>query len=90
MDEHMNDKLLVIRSKNKSFDAKMDTLEWLSRYANFYNPENVYLMLSAFKEIYAGPDVNYRNAYVASQHTSDTVFLLVNAIKSDTQKLNSQ
>jgi hypothetical protein len=68
----------------------MDTLEWLSRYANFYNPENVYLMLSAFKEIYAGPDVNYRNAYVASQHTSDTVFLLVNAIKSDTQKLNSQ
>lgn len=44
----------------------MDTMEWLSRYANFYNPESAYLMLSAFKEIYAGNDVNYRNAYVAA------------------------
>lgn len=62
----MNDKLIVIRSKNKTFDSKMDTLEWLSRYANFYNPENVYLMLSAFKEIYGGNDFNYRNAYIAA------------------------
>ena len=77
----MNDKLIAIRSKNKSFDLKMDTLEWLSRYANFYNPENVYLMLSAFKEIYSGNDINYRNAYIASQHNSDTVFIIVNGIK---------
>jgi hypothetical protein len=62
----MNDKLITIRSKNKSFESKMDTLEWLSRYANFYNPENVYLMISAFKEIYGGTDINYRNAYIAS------------------------
>lgn len=54
IDEHMNDKLILIRSKNKPFETKIDTLEWLSRYANFYSPENVYMMLSAFKEIYAG------------------------------------
>jgi hypothetical protein len=66
VDEHMNDKLIVIRSKNRSFEAKMDTLEWLARYANFYNPENVYLMLAAFKEIYSGPDVAYRNAYISA------------------------
>ena len=64
----MNDKLIVIRSKNKPFEAKMDTLEWLSRYANFYNPENVYLMIAAFKEMYAGAntDLIYRNAFIAS------------------------
>jgi hypothetical protein len=77
----MNDKLIVIRSKNKPFDSKIDTLEWLSRYANFYNPENVYLMLSAFKEIYSGSDINYRNAYVGAQHNSDTVFIIMNGIK---------
>ena len=82
----MNDKLIAIRSKNKPFDLKMDTLEWLSRYANFYNPENVYLMLSAFKEIYGGNDINYRNAYIAAQHNSDTVFILVNGIKQDLLK----
>ena len=81
IDERMNDKLIVIRSKNKPFDAKIDTLEWLTRYANFYNPENVYLMLTAFKEIYAGSDINYRNAYVAAQHNSDTVFIIMNGIK---------
>lgn len=54
IDEHMNDKLIFIRSKNKPFEVKIDTLEWLSRYANFYNPENVYMMLAAFKEIYSG------------------------------------
>ncbi len=66
IDEHMNDKLIVIRSKNHTFDSKMNTLEWLSRYANFYNPENVYLMLAAFKEIYGGMDINYRNSYITS------------------------
>lgn len=39
IEEHLNDKMIVIRSKNKSFEVKMDTLEWLSRYANFYIPE---------------------------------------------------
>ncbi len=62
----MNDKLIQIRSKNITFDAKMNTLEWLSRYANFYNPENVYLMVAAYKEIYAGPDINYRNSYIGA------------------------
>lgn len=87
IDEHMNDKLIVIRSKNKSFDVKMDTLEWLSRYANFYNPENVYLVLSAFKEIYNGNDINYRNAYVSTDHTSDTAFILVNQLKGELAKI---
>ena len=45
---------MLIRSKNKSFEGKIDALEWLSRYANFYSPENVYLMLTTFKEIYTG------------------------------------
>ena len=63
----MNDKLLVIRSRNRPFEAKIDTLEWLSRYANFYNPENVYMMLAAFKEIYSnGQDLTYRNAYISA------------------------
>jgi deoxyribodipyrimidine photolyase-like uncharacterized protein len=67
IDEHMNDKLIVIRSKNRPFDQKMDTLEWLSRYANFYNSEHVYLMLAAFKEIYSGgQDVTYRNSFIAA------------------------
>jgi len=79
----MNDKLIVIRSKNKSFEQKMDTLEWLSRYANFYNPENVYLMIAAFKEVYSGPDINYRNAYIAATHASDTAFVLVAAVKTE-------
>ena len=87
IDEHMNDKLITIRSKNRPFDEKMDTLEWLSRYANFYNPENVYLMLAAFKEIYGGTDINYRNAYISSQHSSDTVFILVNTLKQEMAKL---
>ena len=89
IDEHMNDKLIVIRSKNKPFEMKMDTLEWLGRYANFYNPENVYLMISAFKEIYSGPDVNYRNAYIAATHTSDTTFILVSGIKGEIAKLSN-
>jgi len=83
MDEHMNDKLLVIRSKNKPFDLKMDTLEWLSRYANFYPPENVYLMIAAFKELYSGPDVNYRNSFITSKHTSDAGFLLISTVRAE-------
>lgn len=62
----MNDKLTLIRSKNRSFDSKMDALEWLGRYANFYNPENVYLMLAAFKDMYGAADINYRNSYVSA------------------------
>jgi hypothetical protein len=62
----MQDKLVMLRSKNKSFDAKIDSLEWLTRYANFYSPENVYVMLTAFKDIYTGSDINYRNAYISA------------------------
>jgi hypothetical protein len=61
----------------------MDTLEWLSRYANFFNPESVYLMLTAFKEIFGGADLNYRNAYISASHNSDSIFILVNSIKVD-------
>lgn len=77
----MNDKMILIRSKNKPFEVKIDTLEWLSRYANFYSPENVYLMLGAFKEIYSGQDITYRNAYISTQHTSDTVFIIMTQVK---------
>lgn len=49
---------MLLKSKSKDFESKIDSLEWLSRYANFYSPENVYLLLTTFKEIYTGPDVN--------------------------------
>jgi hypothetical protein len=83
----MNDKLIIIRSKSKPYDQKMDTLEWLSRYANFYNPENVYLMIAAFKEIYGASDINYRNAYIQATHTSDTTFVIIAAIKTEVSKI---
>ena len=65
----------------------MDTLEWLSRYANFYNPENVYLMIATFKEIYSGADINYRNAYIAATHASDTAFVIIAAVKGEISKI---
>lgn len=60
------DQLTLLRSKNKTFENKIDALEWLSRYANFYSPENVYVLLTTFKDIYTGADVNYRNAYISN------------------------
>jgi hypothetical protein len=42
----------------------MDALEWLSRYGNFYSPDSVYVVISAYKEIYNGQDVTYRNGYI--------------------------
>jgi len=66
IDEHLNDHMKLILQKRKDFEPKIDALEWLSRYANFYSPDNVYLLLSNFKDIYNGPDADYRNAYVAS------------------------
>lgn len=42
IDEHMQDKIIILKTKYKDFESKIDTLEWLSRYANFYSPENVY------------------------------------------------
>lgn len=62
----MVDKVTTIKSKSRNFESKIDTLEWLSRYANFYSPENVYNVLTTFKEIYTGPDVNHRNNYIAA------------------------
>lgn len=67
----------------------MDTLEWLSRYANFYIPEQVYSAISAFKEIYNGNDITYRNAFVSIDHTSDSAFILVNKIQSELTKILS-
>ena len=64
IDEHLNDKMKLVLSKYKPFESKIDSLEWLSRYANFYSPDNVYLLLSNFKEIYNGNDVTYRNGYI--------------------------
>lgn len=72
----------------KSFEDKIDTLEWLSRYANFYSPENVYVMLTAYKEIYTGNDSNYRTAYIQCQHNSDAVFAIIGAIKTEINRMN--
>jgi hypothetical protein len=74
---------MIIRSKYKGFETKLDSLEWLSRYANFFSPENVYIMLSTFKEIYNGTDVNYRNAYIQAEHGSDAIVFITNAIKKE-------
>ena len=61
----MQDKILKIKG-NSTIEVKINTLEWLSRYANFYAPDNVYSMLAVFKEIYSGPNVPLRNAYITS------------------------
>ena len=83
----MNDKLICIRSKNRPFEVKMDTMEWLSRYANFYSPENVYMMIQAFKDMYSATDFNYKTAYVQCVHASDTAFLVVGALKGEMAKI---
>jgi len=87
VDEHLQDQLVLVRSKNKPFEAKIDALEWLSRYANFYAPESVYALLTAFKDIYTSNDMAYRNAYIQAQHSSDAVVLLVAAVKSEVNKM---
>ena len=85
----MQDKLLLIRNKNKPFESKCDSLEWLSRYANFYSPDNVYSLITAFKEIYTGNDVNYRTAYIDAKHGSDSIYILINGIRNETNKMNN-
>ena len=87
IDEHLQDKVTLVRSKNKPFESKIDTLEWLARYANFYAPESVYSLLTAFKEIYTGSDTAYRNAYIMAQHSSDAVFIIIAGIKSEINKM---
>ena len=42
----------------------MDSLEWLSRYAEFYSSESVSMFLATFRDIYIGTDIPYRNAYI--------------------------
>ena len=45
LDENINDKLYIIKSKFKPFEIKLDCIEWLSRHANFYSPEVFYTLL---------------------------------------------
>ena len=90
IEEHLVDQLTLVRSKNKSFEDKIDSLEWLSRYANFYSPESVYVMLSTFKEIYTGQDVAYRNAYISTQHGSDAIFIIIANIKTEMGRMAGQ
>lgn len=88
IDEHMVDKMRTIQAKNKSFEHKIDSLEWLSRYANFFSPDNVYLMLTTYKEIYNGSDLNYRNGYIQAQHGSDSVVQIIRLLKAEINKIN--
>lgn len=34
----------------------MNALEWISRYANFFNPDIVHNALAIYREIYTGTD----------------------------------
>ena len=45
-------------------------------------------MLTTFKDIYTGPDVNYRNAYITNQHGSDAIFIIISNIKNEIGKMS--
>ena len=87
IEEHLTDKLMLIRSRYKGIEDKLDSLEWLSRYANFFSPEDVHMMLSTFKKIYNSSDTNYRNAYIQAEHSSDVILFLSSSITKEVQML---
>lgn len=60
MDENLQEKVNIIKSKARDFESKMDALEWIARYANFFHPDSVHKALAVFREIYTSNDVDYR------------------------------
>lgn len=51
MEEHFKDKVILVNSKEKDFETKIDCLEWLSRYAVFFSKLNINKMIEVCKEL---------------------------------------
>ena len=50
IDEHATDRQKIIRSELRGVGDKMNAMEWLSRYSDYVSPDQIGIVLSAFKD----------------------------------------
>jgi len=50
IDEHVNDKVRLVRSSYKPIEEKMEVLEWLCRYTELVSYEQVLKLVQSYRE----------------------------------------
>ena len=66
----------VAKMPSRSFEEKMETIEWAVRHAEFISSDEQQKFLTSFRELYTSNDLNTRNSFIKATHASDTVLFM--------------
>jgi len=64
-------------------------MDWLARYSEFVTPDNIQNVISAFKDIYSGPDQGLRDVLINHKHNSEAVPTIVQMVRNLRSKRNT-